>query len=112
MCLATSASEIAPLSKRIWSGNVPMRTTRTPRAPSSLRTTLASANGSNDAKNTTVTFNVSGAYQFGVTVTDVNGLTATTTDAVTVVVGSVTGPTEISGGGGLSARAAPATTAW
>jgi endoglucanase Acf2 len=44
-----------------------------------------SANGTNDAKNTTVTFDMSGVYVFDVTVTDITGLTATSIVAVTVV---------------------------
>ncbi len=44
-----------------------------------------SDNGTNTAKNTTVTFNATGAYLFRVTVTDANGLTATSTVAVTVI---------------------------
>jgi endoglucanase Acf2 len=44
-----------------------------------------SANGSNAAKNTTVTFNVAGAYTFTVTVTDGTGLSTTSAVAVTVV---------------------------
>jgi endoglucanase Acf2 len=43
-----------------------------------------SANGTNDAKNTIVTFDMSGAYQFVVTVVDGNGLSATSVVAVTV----------------------------
>jgi endoglucanase Acf2 len=46
---------------------------------------IFSANGTNDAKNTAVTFNVSGAYQFVVTVTDPNGLNTHSIVAVTVV---------------------------
>ncbi len=43
-----------------------------------------SVNGSNAAKNTIVTFNVSGLYQFAVTLTDVSGLSTATTVNVTV----------------------------
>jgi hypothetical protein len=44
-----------------------------------------SANGTNAAKNTTVTFNVSGTYTFVVTLHDVNGLSTTSTVVVRVV---------------------------
>jgi endoglucanase Acf2 len=44
-----------------------------------------SDNGTNTAKNVTVTFDMAGAYQFLVTVTDVNGLSTTSVVAVTVV---------------------------
>jgi hypothetical protein len=44
-----------------------------------------SDNGTNSAKNMTVTFDTSGAYQFVVTVTDVSGLSTTSVVAVTVV---------------------------
>ena len=43
-----------------------------------------SANGTNGAKNTTVTFNRAGAYTFLVTITDSGGLTATSSVNVTV----------------------------
>jgi hypothetical protein len=52
--------------------------------PSGVQPTF-SANGTNSAKNTTVTFNRSGAYQFLVTVTAVNGLSTSSSVAVTVV---------------------------
>jgi endoglucanase Acf2 len=44
-----------------------------------------SVNGTNTAKNATVTFNLSGAYQLLVTVADVNGLSTTSSVAVSVV---------------------------
>jgi hypothetical protein len=43
-----------------------------------------SANGTNAAKNTVVTFNRAGAYTFLVTVTDTGGLTATSSVSITV----------------------------
>jgi endoglucanase Acf2 len=52
--------------------------------PSGAQPTF-SANGTNAARNTTVTFNVSGVYQFLVTLHDVNGLSTTSTAVVTVV---------------------------
>ena len=42
-------------------------------------------NGTNAAKNDTVTFNAPGAYTFTVTITDAGGLSATSTTAVTVL---------------------------
>jgi hypothetical protein len=44
-----------------------------------------SANGTNAAKNTTVTFDRAGGYTFRVTITDAGGLTATSSTGVTVV---------------------------
>jgi endoglucanase Acf2 len=44
-----------------------------------------SVNGTNAAKSTTVTFTATGTYRFVVTVTDVNGLSTTSTVNVTVV---------------------------
>jgi endoglucanase Acf2/fibronectin type 3 domain-containing protein len=52
--------------------------------PSGAQTTF-SANGTNAAKSTTVTFSASGTYTFLVTVRDVNGLSATSTVVVNVV---------------------------
>src|SRR5262249_14791960 len=43
-----------------------------------------SANGSNAAKNTTVTFNKAGGYQFRVTITDAGGLSTTSSVSVNV----------------------------
>jgi hypothetical protein len=47
-------------------------------------TPVFSANGTNAAKNTVVTFNRAGAYNFQVTITDSGGLTATSSVTVTV----------------------------
>jgi hypothetical protein len=44
-----------------------------------------SANGTNTAKNTTVTFNRAGSYTFQATITDPSGLTATSSVSVSVV---------------------------
>jgi hypothetical protein len=44
-----------------------------------------SANGTNAAKNSTVTFNRAGGYVFQVTITDAGGLTATSSVSVTVL---------------------------
>jgi len=54
-------------------------TTGTPPAPVTF-----SDNGDNSAKNTTATFTKAGSYSFRVTITDANGLTTTSSVAVTV----------------------------
>jgi regulation of enolase protein 1 (concanavalin A-like superfamily) len=52
--------------------------------PAGAATPTFSANNSNAAKNTTVTFYLAGSYTFSVLLTDANGLTATSAVTVTV----------------------------
>src|SRR5262249_16859448 len=53
-------------------------------APAGAPAVAFSANGSNAAKNTTVTFHAAGSYTFKVTITDASGLTATSSETISV----------------------------
>ena len=64
--------------------------TGTPPAPVTF-----SANGTNAAKNTTVTFTAAGVYNFTVTITDQNGLSTTSSVAMQVSFGSFTNSSDI-----------------
>jgi regulation of enolase protein 1 (concanavalin A-like superfamily) len=63
-------------------------TTGTPPAPVTF-----SSNGTNAAKTTTATLSAAGTYQFKVTITDLSGLTTTSSISVTKPPGGTSGPT-------------------